>query len=139
MAVQLRLPDVRWLDLSPDSARQLFVEQPGGFPEALTVAQAYGLMDPLQWGHAIWNQVSGRTTGGNGWPAFVGPNLVVGERGGLSRLEGASWGPQRPSLRKVNLWRGSPAADNALSRVQAVEGIEKICQNPWKESGDYSL
>ncbi|GAQ85863.1 hypothetical protein KFL_002580120 [Klebsormidium nitens] len=57
VALQLRLPDVRWLDLAPDSARQLFVEQPGGFTEALTVAQAYGLMDPLEWVHAIWNQV----------------------------------------------------------------------------------
>lgn len=59
VAVQLRLPDVRWLDLAPDSARQLFVEQPGGFAEALTVAQAYGLMDPLEWVHAVWNQVRG--------------------------------------------------------------------------------
>lgn len=59
VAVQLRLPDVRWLDLTPDSARQLFVERPGGFKEALTLAQAYELRDPLEWVPLIWNQVRG--------------------------------------------------------------------------------
>ncbi|XP_011622566.1 uncharacterized protein LOC18432027 isoform X1 [Amborella trichopoda] len=55
-ALQIRMPDHMWLNLSETNARRALVEQ-ARFPEALAVAEAYGLNQPSEWVLVIWNQM----------------------------------------------------------------------------------
>ncbi|KAH7442054.1 hypothetical protein KP509_03G068400 [Ceratopteris richardii] len=54
ISLQLRIPEVTWLNLSETKARRLFVEQ-FRFQEALVVAEAYNLNQPSEWAPVLWN------------------------------------------------------------------------------------
>ncbi|XP_074295549.1 uncharacterized protein LOC141623336 [Silene latifolia] len=56
VSLQIRMPDIRWLNLSETSARRLLVEQ-SRFQEALIVAEAYNLNQPSEWTPVLWNQM----------------------------------------------------------------------------------
>lgn len=61
MSLQLRMPEVPWLNLTETNARRRLVDQPR-FQEALIVAEAYDLNQPAEWVPVLWNQMlqSGR-------------------------------------------------------------------------------
>lgn len=56
ISLQLRIPELAWLNLSETNARRLFVEQ-SRFQEALVVAEAYNLNQPGEWVPVLWNQM----------------------------------------------------------------------------------
>ncbi|KAL9229664.1 hypothetical protein vseg_005107 [Gypsophila vaccaria] len=56
VSLQIRMPDIQWLNLSETSARRLLVEQ-SRFQEALIVAEAYNLNQPSEWTPVLWNQM----------------------------------------------------------------------------------
>jgi spatacsin len=56
VSLQLRMPELMWLNLTETNARRLLVEQPR-FPEALIVAEAYGLNASAEWVPVLWNQI----------------------------------------------------------------------------------
>lgn len=56
MSLQIRMPDLQWLNLSETNARRVLVEQ-SRFQEALIVADAYGLNQPSEWALVLWNQM----------------------------------------------------------------------------------
>uniref|UniRef100_A9U2Z6 Predicted protein n=1 Tax=Physcomitrium patens TaxID=3218 RepID=A9U2Z6_PHYPA len=61
ISLQLRIPELTWLNLSETNARRRLVEQPR-FQEALIVAEAYDLNQTEEWVPVLWNQMlqSGR-------------------------------------------------------------------------------
>lgn len=54
ISLQMRVPDLQWLDLSATNARRLLVYQ-SHFQEALIVAEAYGLNQPSEWVLVLWD------------------------------------------------------------------------------------
>ncbi|XP_024514946.1 spatacsin [Selaginella moellendorffii] len=56
LSLQLRMPEIMWLNLTETNARRLLVDQ-RRFQEALIVAEAYGLNQPAEWVPVLWNQV----------------------------------------------------------------------------------
>ncbi|MCO5599510.1 hypothetical protein L7F22_053616 [Adiantum nelumboides] len=56
ISLQLRIPELTWLNLNETNARRLFVEQ-SRFQEALVVAEAYNLNQPGEWAPVLWNQM----------------------------------------------------------------------------------
>ncbi|KAK1299138.1 hypothetical protein QJS10_CPB14g01237 [Acorus calamus] len=56
LSLQIRIPDLSWLDLSETNARRALVEQ-SNFQEALIVADAYNLNHPGEWAPVLWNQM----------------------------------------------------------------------------------
>ncbi|KAE7998209.1 hypothetical protein FH972_002775 [Carpinus fangiana] len=56
VSLQIRMPDLQWLDLTETNARRALVEQ-SRFQEALIVAEAYGLNQPSEWALVLWNQM----------------------------------------------------------------------------------
>ncbi|XP_071914201.1 uncharacterized protein [Coffea arabica] len=56
LSLQIRMPDLQWLNLSETNARRALVEQ-SRFQEALVVAEAYGLNQPSEWALVLWNQM----------------------------------------------------------------------------------
>lgn len=56
LSLQVRIPDIQWLDLSETNARRVLVEQ-SRFPEALIVAEAYNLNQSGEWALVLWNQM----------------------------------------------------------------------------------
>ncbi|CAI9109170.1 OLC1v1008939C1 [Oldenlandia corymbosa var. corymbosa] len=56
VSLQIRMPDLQWLNLSETNARRALVEQ-SRFQEALVVAEAYGLNQPSEWALVLWNQM----------------------------------------------------------------------------------
>lgn len=56
VSLQIRMPDIHWLNLSETSARRLLVDQTR-FLEALIVAEAYNLNQPSEWTPVLWNQM----------------------------------------------------------------------------------
>ncbi|KAI5076391.1 hypothetical protein GOP47_0008456 [Adiantum capillus-veneris] len=56
ISLQLRIPELTWLNLNETNARRLFVEQ-SRFQEALVVAEAYNLNQPGEWVPVLWNQM----------------------------------------------------------------------------------
>lgn len=56
VSLQIRMPDFQWMNLSETNARRALVEQVH-FPEALIVAEAYGLNQPSEWALVLWNQM----------------------------------------------------------------------------------
>ena len=56
VSLQIRMPDLQWLDLSETNARRALVEQ-SRFQEALIVAEAYDLNQPSEWALVLWNQM----------------------------------------------------------------------------------
>lgn len=56
VSLQIRMPDILWLNLSETEARRLLVDQLR-FQEALIVAEAYKLNQPSEWTPVLWNQM----------------------------------------------------------------------------------
>ncbi|KAK8969243.1 hypothetical protein KSP40_PGU005204 [Platanthera guangdongensis] len=56
LSLQIRIPDLTWIELSETNARRVLVEQ-SRFQEALIVAEAYGLNQPSEWTPVLWNQM----------------------------------------------------------------------------------
>ncbi|KAK1264752.1 hypothetical protein QJS04_geneDACA023233 [Acorus gramineus] len=56
LSLQIRIPDLSWLDLFETTARRALVEQ-SNFQEALIVAEAYNLNHPGEWAPVLWNQM----------------------------------------------------------------------------------
>lgn len=56
VSLQIRMPDLQWLNLSETNARRALVEQ-SRFQEALVVAEAYSLNQPSEWAPVLWNQM----------------------------------------------------------------------------------
>ena len=56
ISLQIRIPEVQWLNLTETNARRLFVEQ-SRFEEALVVAEAYNLNQPSEWAPVIWDHM----------------------------------------------------------------------------------
>ncbi|KAJ0988045.1 hypothetical protein J5N97_006401 [Dioscorea zingiberensis] len=56
LSLQIRIPDVQWLDLTETNARRVLVDQ-SRFPEALIVAEAYNLNQSGEWALVLWNQM----------------------------------------------------------------------------------
>ncbi|XP_070031321.1 uncharacterized protein [Nicotiana tomentosiformis] len=56
LSLQIRMPDLHFLNLSETNARRALVEQ-SRFQEALIVAEAYGLNQPGEWALVLWNQM----------------------------------------------------------------------------------
>ncbi|KAL3527892.1 hypothetical protein ACH5RR_012548 [Cinchona calisaya] len=56
VSLQIRMPDLQWLNLSETKARRELVEQ-SRFQEALVVAEAYSLNQPSEWALVLWNQM----------------------------------------------------------------------------------
>ncbi|KAL5999633.1 hypothetical protein ACLOJK_037918 [Asimina triloba] len=56
LSLQIRMPDLSWINLSETNARRVLVEQ-SRFQEALIVAEAYGLNQPSEWALVLWNQM----------------------------------------------------------------------------------
>lgn len=54
--LQIRIPDLTWIELSETNARRALVEQ-SRFQVALVVAEAYGLNQPIEWAPVLWNQM----------------------------------------------------------------------------------
>ncbi|XP_020677460.1 uncharacterized protein LOC110096041 isoform X3 [Dendrobium catenatum] len=54
--LQIRIPDLTWIELSETNARRVLVEQ-SRFQVALVVAEAYGLNQPNEWAPVLWNQM----------------------------------------------------------------------------------
>lgn len=54
--LQIRIPDLTWIELSETNARRVLVEQ-SRFQVALVVAEAYGLSQPIEWAPVLWNQM----------------------------------------------------------------------------------
>lgn len=53
LTLQIRIPDITWVQLSETNARRILVEQ-SRFQEALVVAEAYGLNQPMEWAPVFW-------------------------------------------------------------------------------------
>ncbi|KAG6467432.1 hypothetical protein ZIOFF_074755 [Zingiber officinale] len=56
LSLQIRIPDIQWIDLPETRARRTLVEQ-SRFQEALIVAEAYKLNQPGEWAPVLWNQM----------------------------------------------------------------------------------
>lgn len=56
LSLQIRIPDIQWVDLPETRARRALVEQ-SRFEEALIVAEAYKLNQPSEWAPVLWNQM----------------------------------------------------------------------------------
>ncbi|GJN05597.1 hypothetical protein PR202_ga23242 [Eleusine coracana subsp. coracana] len=56
LSLQIRIPDLLWIGLSETKARRMFVEQ-SRFQEALIVAEAYNINQPMEWAPVFWNQM----------------------------------------------------------------------------------
>ncbi|KAL6848044.1 hypothetical protein ACP4OV_022172 [Aristida adscensionis] len=56
LSLQIRIPDLLWIGLSETNARRIFVEQ-SRFQEALIVAEAYSINQPMEWAPVFWNQM----------------------------------------------------------------------------------
>ncbi|XP_024371913.1 uncharacterized protein [Physcomitrium patens] len=56
LSLQLRMPELTWLNLSETNARRRLVERPR-FEEALIVAKAYDLNQTEEWVPVLWNQM----------------------------------------------------------------------------------
>ncbi|KAG0546959.1 hypothetical protein BDA96_01G038500 [Sorghum bicolor] len=56
LSLQIRIPDLMWIGLSETNARRIFVEQ-SRFQEALIVAEAYNINQPIEWAPVFWNQM----------------------------------------------------------------------------------
>ncbi|XP_062194810.1 uncharacterized protein LOC133897988 isoform X2 [Phragmites australis] len=56
LSLQIRIPDLQWIGLSETNARRIFVEQ-WRFQEALIVAEAYNINQPMEWAPVFWNQM----------------------------------------------------------------------------------
>ena len=56
ISLQLRMPELNWLNLTETNARRQLVEQPR-FQEALIVAEAYDLNQSAEWVPVLWNQM----------------------------------------------------------------------------------
>ncbi|PKA53793.1 hypothetical protein AXF42_Ash011272 [Apostasia shenzhenica] len=56
VSLQIRIPDLTYIELSETNARRVLVEQ-SRFQEALIVAEAYGLNQPSEWAPVLWNQM----------------------------------------------------------------------------------
>lgn len=56
LSLQVRIPDIQWIDLSETNARRVLVEQ-SRFPEALIIAEAYNLNQSGEWALVLWNQM----------------------------------------------------------------------------------
>lgn len=56
LSLQIRIPDLLWIGLSDTKARRMFVEQ-SRFQEALIVAEAYNINQPMEWAPVFWNQM----------------------------------------------------------------------------------
>lgn len=56
LSLQIRIPDLQWIDLSETNARRALVDQ-SRFQEALIVAEAYNLNHPGEWAPVLWNQM----------------------------------------------------------------------------------
>ncbi|RLN30060.1 uncharacterized protein C2845_PM05G27470 [Panicum miliaceum] len=56
LSLQIRIPDLLWIGLSETNARRIFVEQ-SRFQEALIVAEAYNINQPMEWAPVFWNQM----------------------------------------------------------------------------------
>lgn len=56
ISLQLRMPELMWLNLTETNARRLLVDQPR-FAEALIVAEAYDLNQSTEWVPVLWNQM----------------------------------------------------------------------------------
>lgn len=54
LSLQIRIPDLNWLELTETNARRALVEQ-SRFQEALIVAEAYDLNQPSEWVLVLWN------------------------------------------------------------------------------------
>ncbi|XP_008786547.2 uncharacterized protein LOC103704848 [Phoenix dactylifera] len=54
LSLQIRIPDLQWIDLSETNARRALVDQ-SRFQEALIVAEAYNLNHPGEWAPVLWN------------------------------------------------------------------------------------
>ncbi|KAI4310715.1 hypothetical protein MLD38_035669 [Melastoma candidum] len=54
LSLQIRMPDLQWLNRSETNARRALVEQ-SRFQEALIVAEAYNLNQPSEWALVLWN------------------------------------------------------------------------------------
>ncbi|KAG6556016.1 hypothetical protein Mapa_001956 [Marchantia paleacea] len=56
ISLQLRMPEIQWLNLTDTRARRLLVDRPR-FQESLIVAEAYSLNQSAEWVLVIWNQM----------------------------------------------------------------------------------
>lgn len=56
LSLQIRIPDLTWIELSETNARRTLVEQ-YRFQVAFVVAEAYGLNQPIEWAPVLWNQM----------------------------------------------------------------------------------
>ncbi len=56
VSLQLRMPELMWIDLTETNARRRLVEQPR-FQEALIVAEAYELNQSAEWVPVLWEQM----------------------------------------------------------------------------------
>lgn len=56
VSLQIRMPDLHWLNLSETNARCLLANQ-SRFQEALIVAEAYKLNHPSEWTPVLWDQM----------------------------------------------------------------------------------
>ncbi|KAG8053146.1 hypothetical protein GUJ93_ZPchr0001g29494 [Zizania palustris] len=56
LSLQIRIPDLLWIGLSETNARRIFVDQ-SRFQEALIVAEAYNINQPMEWAPVFWNQM----------------------------------------------------------------------------------
>ncbi|KAK4767669.1 hypothetical protein SAY86_015419 [Trapa natans] len=56
VSLQIRMPDLQWLNLTETNARRALVDQ-SRFQEALIVAEAYNLNQPSEWAPVLWNQM----------------------------------------------------------------------------------
>nr|CAD1822161.1 unnamed protein product [Ananas comosus var. bracteatus] len=56
LSIQIRIPDIQWINLSDTNARRVLVDQ-SRFQEALIVAEAYALNQPSEWAPVFWNQM----------------------------------------------------------------------------------
>uniref|UniRef100_A0A0E0JEY2 Spatacsin C-terminal domain-containing protein n=1 Tax=Oryza punctata TaxID=4537 RepID=A0A0E0JEY2_ORYPU len=56
LSLQIRIPDLLWIGLSETNARRIFVDQ-SRFQEALIVAEAYSINQPMEWAPVFWNQM----------------------------------------------------------------------------------
>lgn len=56
ISLQLRMPELMWLNLTETNARRLLIERPR-FQEALIVSDAYDLNQSAEWVPVLWNQM----------------------------------------------------------------------------------
>ncbi|XP_044355717.1 uncharacterized protein [Triticum aestivum] len=56
LSLQIRIPDLVWIGLTETNARRIFVDQ-SRFQEALIVAEAYSINQPMEWAPVFWNQM----------------------------------------------------------------------------------